>query len=217
MTPPTVIGPLVAPAGTATLSDVAVTLVGTPKTPPAKLTRSAPPKPVPFTVTTRPTAPLVGKKPLTRGSIVKSLAVWVRPPAFVTPILPLVALFGTVTLRLVPPAPIVKGAAWVLFPNLTPVVPVKVFPEMTMRSPAFASFGAGSPVIVGRTFKAAGLVAVPLPLVALTVAVRALSGTLNWKLVAVTEPGLRARAPNFAVNAPLAVKLEPFTVTVSPA
>src|SRR5512133_1339083 len=76
----TVIGPVVAPGGTATLSVVAVTFVGTP----------------------------------------------IRPPALVTPILPLVALFGTVTLRLVPPTPIVKGAACRLFPNLTLVVPVKV-------------------------------------------------------------------------------------------
>src|SRR5919198_309653 len=104
----TVIAPLVAPAGTATLSDVAVTFVGTPKTPPAKFTRSAPPKPVPLTLTISPTAPLAGEKLLIRGSIVKSLAVCVSPPALVTPILPLVALFGTVTFRLAPPAPMVK-------------------------------------------------------------------------------------------------------------
>src|SRR5213595_1154241 len=77
----TVIGPLVAPGGTATLSVVAVTFVGTANTPPAKLTRSAPPKPVPFTLTTSPTAPLVGEKLLIRESIVKSFAVCVSPPA----------------------------------------------------------------------------------------------------------------------------------------
>ena len=52
----TVIGPVVAPGGTATLSDVAVTFVGTPNTPPAKLTRSALPKPVPLTFTMSPTS-----------------------------------------------------------------------------------------------------------------------------------------------------------------
>ena len=114
------------------MSDVAVTLVGTPKTPPAKLTRSAPPKPVPLTVKTRPTAPLRVERLSTFGSMVKSLAVCVRPPAFVTPILPIVALFGTVTLRDVPPTPTMNAAAWVLFPNFTLVVPVNVFPERTM-------------------------------------------------------------------------------------
>ena len=128
----TVIGPVVAPGGTATLSDVAVTFVGTPNTPPAKLTRSALPKPVPLTFTMSPTAPLSGETFPIRGSIVKSPAVRVRPPAVVIPILPVVALFGTVTFRLVPPTPTVKGAGCVLFPNFTLVVPVKVLPARTM-------------------------------------------------------------------------------------
>src|SRR5437763_1130565 len=53
----TEIVPVVAPGGTTILSDVAVTFVGTPNTPPVKLTRSAPPSPVPETVTVAPTEP----------------------------------------------------------------------------------------------------------------------------------------------------------------
>src|SRR5438552_3153286 len=213
----TEIVPVVAPGGTATLSDVAVRFVGTPNTPPAKLTRSAPPKPVPLTVTIAPTEPLVGEKEVIRGSIVKSRAVCVSPPAFVTPILPVVALFGTVTFSVVPPPPMTKAAACVLLPNLTDVVPVKVLPVIVMWSAALPSFGAGSPVIVGRTFNGVGLVAVPSRFVADTDAVSPLSGTVNWKLVADTDAGVTTRAPSFAVKAPFAVKFDPVTVTTSPA
>ena len=142
----------------------------------------------------------------------------VVPPAFVMPIFPVVALLGTVRLSVVPPAPIVKVAGWLLFPNFTLVVPVNVLPLMTMWSPAFASFGAGSPVIVGRTFRVAGLLAVPFPFVALTLAVTALSGTVNWKLMSVTEPSATAIVPSLAVGSvPVPRKFEPLTVTTSPA
>src|SRR5438045_646607 len=114
----TEIVPVVAPGGTTILSDVAVTFVGTPNTPPVKLTRPAPPSPVPETVTVAPTEPLVGENELIFGSTVKVFAVDVRAPALVTPIFPVVALLGTVTFSVVPPAPTTNAAAWVLSPNL---------------------------------------------------------------------------------------------------
>ena len=77
--------PVVAPGGTTTLSDVAVTLVGTADTPPAKSTRSAPRSPLPLIVISIPVEPLSGPKLVIRGSIVKVAEVDV-PPAFVTEI-----------------------------------------------------------------------------------------------------------------------------------
>src|SRR2546426_7669904 len=73
-------------------------------------------------------------------------------------------------------------------------------------------------MIVGRTFKVAGLVAVPFAFVAVTDPVSPLSGTVNWKLVADTGPGVTEIAPSLAVgSAPVARKFEPFTVTFSQA
>src|SRR2546425_6441192 len=106
----TVIGPVVAPGGTATLSDVAATFVGTPNTPPAKLTRSALPKPVPLTFTMSPTAPLSGETFPIRGSIVKSPAVRVRPPAGGVPDFPGGPFFRAGPLRIVSPPPSLNGA-----------------------------------------------------------------------------------------------------------
>src|SRR5437867_3144223 len=101
--------------------------------------------------------------------------------------------------------------------NFTAVVPVKVLPVMMMCVPTPAWFGAGSPVIVGRIFSVAGLVDVPFAFVAETDAVNAVSAIVNWKLVSVTEPITIAFTPSFAVGfAPVARKLEPFTVTGSP-
>ena len=80
------------------------------------------------------------------------------------------------------------------------------------------SLGAGSPEIVGRTFNVTGPVAVPFAFVADTEAVSPLSGMVNWKLVAVTEPGTTTSAPSFAVGfTPVARKFPPLTVTTPPA
>src|SRR3954471_6598701 len=84
----TVIAPDAAPCGTTTLSDVAVTFVGTPETPPAKSTRSAPPKPLPLTVIVVPVGPEVGATEAIFGWTVKEPAVVDVPPALVTAIGP---------------------------------------------------------------------------------------------------------------------------------
>ena len=167
-------------------------------------------------VTFAPPAAATGENETSFGSTLNGYVVLVVPPAFVTAIGPSTAPLGTVTFNDVPPTPTLNGAATVPL-NFTLVVPVKVFPARMMWAPATPSFGAGSPLIVGRTFNVVGLFAVPSRFVALTVAVRALSGTVNWKLVAETEPGLTASAPSLAVRAPLAVKFDPLTITVSPA
>src|SRR5262249_13857552 len=148
-------------------------------------------------------------------STLNGLPVAVVPPAFVTEIGPSTAALGTVTLRVVPPAPIVNGPATASL-NFTDVVPVKVFPFRVTGVPATASFGFGSPMIVGLIFRVVGLVVVPFAFVALTEAVSAASARTNWNVVSVGEPTTTGFTPSFAVRTPLARKFDPFTVTVSP-
>src|SRR2546423_5275447 len=140
-------------------------------------------------------------------------AVVVAPPAFVTAIGPSTAAFGTVTFKEIPPTPTMNTPANA--PHyLTDYVPVYVLPDSTMWSPAFASFGAGSPVIVGRTFNVVGLFPVPFALVALTVPVRPVDRTSDFQSVAYIESRTIPNTPNFAVGlAPVPRKFDPLTVT----
>src|SRR5262249_31061461 len=134
----------------------------------------------------------------------------------VTEIRPSTAAFGTVTLRVVPPTPIVNGAVTVPL-NFTDVVPWNVFPLRVSGVPAAASFGFGSPMIVGRTFSVVGLVVVPFVFAADTAAVGAVSGIVSWMLVSVMSVGMTMFVPTLTVGfRPVARKFDPFTVTVSP-
>src|SRR5438105_7216256 len=184
--------PVVAPGGTRTLSDVAVTFVGTADTPPAKSTRSAPKRPLPLIVISMPVEPLSGPKLAIRGSIVKVAEVDV-PPAFVTEIGPDCAPGGTVTSRLVPPTPTTNADAttWL---NFTDVVPVNVFPVMVTCVPAAASFGSGPDVIVGRIFNGVGPIAVPFPPVTESEEVRPLAGRADCEGMSVCGPRTNAHA-----------------------
>ncbi len=214
----TVIGPLRASNGTFATIDVAVfdTITAAPALL-VKCTIGEPPKPVPLIVTFAPPAAALGVNVVTFPSTENGFAVMVVPPAFLTEIGPSTAAAGTVTFNDVPPTPIENGAVTVPL-NFTDDVPENVLPVKMTCVPAAASFGAGSPSIVGRTFNVAGLVEVPFAFVADTEAVRPLSGTTNWKLVSVTNPTVSTSEPSFAVGAnPVARKFEPFTVTVSPA
>src|SRR4051794_34758024 len=154
----TLIAPDAAPCGTTTLSDVAVTVVGTPETPPAKSTRSAPPKPLPLTVIVAPVGPDVGAKEAIFGSTVKEPAVTDVPPAFVTAIEPLSAATGIVTRRLVGLST-AKAAATP--PIFTEDVPLKVFPLNVRTAPAKPCVGAKGSSIVGSTLKTGPTVVPP--------------------------------------------------------
>jgi hypothetical protein len=91
----TLIIPLVAPVGTVAAIDVAEVTVNVALVP-LKATAEAPVKLRPVIVTAAPGAPLVGVNELTIGATVKLPALVPVPPAFVTEIVPLVALVGTV-------------------------------------------------------------------------------------------------------------------------
>src|SRR5262249_56976316 len=117
-----------------------------------KCTTGTSPKPVPVIVTFAPPAEAAGVNDAILPSTLNGLPVAVVPPAFVTEIGPSTAALGTVTLRVVPPAPIVNGAVTVPL-NFTDVVPVKVFPFRVTGVPATASFGFGSPMILRLIFR----------------------------------------------------------------
>ena len=91
----TVIGPLVAPAGTIAVICVAELTVNDVAANPLNATAVAPVKPVPVTTTDVPTGPLPGAKPVIvggGGTTVKLVALAAGPPAgVVTVIGPLVA------------------------------------------------------------------------------------------------------------------------------
>src|SRR4051812_1570277 len=174
----TVIGPDAAPGGTTTLSDVAVPVVGTPKTPPAKSTRSAPPNPLPLTVIVVPVDPDVGAKEVIFGSTVNEPTVDEVPPALVTEIGPLRAAIGIVTRRLVR---LITAKAAATPPTFTDDVPPKVFP-LKVRAVATKPCVGGNGSSVGLTFNVAGLEALPLGVVTDTRPVMPVSGIRNWKL-----------------------------------
>ena len=89
---------MAAPAGTLVVIWVSESTVKAPAVP-LKVTAIAPVKLAPVTVTTVPTGPLIGVKPVIIGDVtVKSLTLKAVPAALVTLILPVVAPAGTVAL-----------------------------------------------------------------------------------------------------------------------
>src|SRR5258706_10147105 len=94
----TLIGPVVAPAGTVAVIEVAELTVKVAPTP-LTVTALAPVKLVPVIVTLVPTGPLVGAKLVMVGGLavtVKALLLVAGPPGVVTLVGPVVALVGTV-------------------------------------------------------------------------------------------------------------------------
>ncbi len=91
----TLIGPVLAPAGTGAVilvEEFTVKVAGVP----LKVTAVVPVKFAPLIVTFVPTLPLVGVKPVIRGATVKFVALVPVPAAVVMLIGPVVALAGTV-------------------------------------------------------------------------------------------------------------------------
>src|SRR5437763_11799880 len=89
----TVIGPVVAPAGTVAVTAVSVT-VPTTAGMPLKATAVVSARLVPLIVTLAPTAPLVGVKLVILGKTVNAFALVACPPGVVTVIRPVVAPAG---------------------------------------------------------------------------------------------------------------------------
>src|SRR5947208_4679450 len=129
----TLIGPLVAPAGTVAVIAVAELTVKLALVP-LNSTALAPVKLVPLIVTLVPTGPLAGVKLVTVGGLmtVKLLALLAVPSGVVTPIGPLVAPAGTVAVIVVA-EPTVKLALVPL--NSTALAPVKLVPLIVTLVP----------------------------------------------------------------------------------
>jgi hypothetical protein len=90
----TVIAPLLALAGTVSLSCVGDSTEN-PAVTPFTFTDETPPNPVPSTVTVAPAAALPGAKPVIVGTALKVVELVAVPPAVVTETTPLVAVSGT--------------------------------------------------------------------------------------------------------------------------
>jgi len=144
----TLMGPLVAPAGTVAVIEIAeftlkVALV------PLNLTAVAPVKLVPVMLTDVPTGPLRGVKPVIVGPgavTVKLAALAPVPPGVVTLMGPLVAPAGTVAVIEMAELTVKEDALVPL--NLTAVAPVKFVPVMLTDVPTGPLVGV-KPEIVG--------------------------------------------------------------------
>jgi hypothetical protein len=170
----TLILPVIAPARTLALIRVADETVKLVAAAPPKLTALASVKFVPVIVTTVPTGPLVGVKPVTvgAGTTVKVPLLSPYPAGVVTLILPVTAPAGTVSVIWVGELR-VKGLPSVP-PKLTAVAPLKFVPVTVTTVPTGPLVGV-KPVIVGAETRVklpllspypAGVVTLILPLTA---------------------------------------------------
>ncbi len=134
----TVMGPLVAPAGTVVVIVPELFTVKVAALPPNE-TALAPEKFVPVIVTPAPTPPKVGVKEVMAGVTVKRVVVTIGPlPGVVTVMGPVVAPAGTVVV-IVPEGLTVKVDATPL--NETAVAPVKVVPVIVTPVPTGPKVG----------------------------------------------------------------------------
>src|SRR5712691_810963 len=171
----TLIGPVVAPAGTVAVMVVAEFTVKLALVP-LNSTTVAPVKLVPLMVTLVPTGPLVGVKLEIVGELlvtVKLTALLAVPPAVVTLIGPLVAPAGTVAVIVVA-EPTVKLALVPL--NSTALAPVKLVPLIETLVPAGPLVGVKLETVGGAvllsTVTATGAEAVRRPAASRATAVR---------------------------------------------
>jgi hypothetical protein len=137
--PVTLIGPVVAPAGTVAVIWVGLLTVNVAATPP-KRTAETSTKPLPVIVTTVPTGPEVGEKPVTMGvsRTTNGLLLVAVPPGVITLIGPVVAPAGTVAVICVGLLTVnVAGTP----PNRTPVTSKKFEPKMVTEVPTGPEVG----------------------------------------------------------------------------
>jgi len=134
----TMMGPVVAPAGTVVVIVPELLTVNVATLPPKK-TALAPVKFVPVIVTLVPTRPLAGVKEVMAGVTVKRVVVFKGPlPGVVTVMGPVVAPAGTVVV-IVPEGLTVKVDATPL--NETAVAPVKLVPVIVTAVPTGPKIG----------------------------------------------------------------------------
>ena len=212
--------PVLVPVGTGATIEVALQLVGVAVVP-LKVSVLDPwlaPKLVPEIVTTVPTAPVVGDKPVMvgAGATVNATPLLAKPPT-VTTTFPVVAPLGTgtlmeVALQLVEVAAVPLKVI-VLLPRLEP----KFDPEIVTDVPTAPEVG-DSPVMVGAvaTVKLTPLLATP-PTVTTTLPVVAPVGTGALIEVALQVVGVAVVPLNFTVLEPWdAPKFVPLMVTAVP-
>jgi hypothetical protein len=207
----TVIGPVVALAGTMAVISVLET-AETAALMPLKRTDAPATKLAPAITTLEPGVPVGGVKPVIRGGTVKVAALAAVPMGVVTLIGPVVALAGTTALIRVPVF-IEKVAEAPL--NVNDVAPAKLVPLMVTLIPTAPLVGEML-VIVGSkpTVKSVALVAVPESVLALIGPVVAPDGTVAVICVSeTTENG--ADVPLKVTNEAVA-RCSPVIVTLAP-
>src|SRR6266480_1315455 len=209
----TLIGPLVAPAGTVVVIAVAEFTVKLALVP-LNSTAEAPVKLVPLMVTLVPTGPLPGVKLVIVGGLmtVKLAALLAVPSEVVTLIGPLVAPAGTVAVIAVA-EPTVKLALVPL--NSTALAPVKLVPLIVTLVPTGPLPGVKLVIVGGLiTVKLPALLAVPPGVVTLIGPLVAPAGTVVVIAVAELTVKLALTLLNSTAVAPL--KLVPLIVTLVP-
>jgi hypothetical protein len=169
----TAIKPVVAVAGTVAVIWVAELTVKLAPTP-LKVTAVAPVNAVPVIVTTVPTTPLAGKKPVTLGSTVNGLALTAVPAAVVTATGPEL-VSGTVAVIWVEEFTVYDDTATPLI--LTAETPLNPVPVTTIPEPTTPDAGA-TLVIAGSTVKTTFEVALPAGVVTETFPLVAPGGTV---------------------------------------
>src|SRR4051794_26705065 len=170
-------------------------------------------KPAPLIVTTaEPAAPLDGLKPVMRGFTVK-LSLVVEPPAFVTPIGPVIAAGGTVVFSFVALTMLKDAETGPAAPaNFTEVVPPNVLPVSVTTVLAGPLVGESGDATVGRTPSGVAEVKAPARLASMIFPVTAASGTTNVAWVA--EAGVHTTGVDPTFAAVTWLRLKPSTETV---
>jgi hypothetical protein len=216
----TLIGPVVAPAGTVVVIDVSDTTLKTEALTPLNLTAVAPVKFVPVIVTLVPTDPIVGVKEVMVGSwsTVKLVALITPCGAarLITVIFPVAAPTGTVALIEV--GEMTVGAPALVPLNWTSVTLSRFVPEIDTLVPTKPLEGEKLEIVgVFITMKSAMLVAVPSAVVTVIFPVIAVGGIVPVISVSVAEITVAIAVPNFSVGMVLpTLRLVPVIVTLSP-
>ena len=207
----TVMGPVVAPAGTVAVICVALLMVKAAATP-LKRTSVVPVKFVPVMVTEAPTGPDAGEKLVMVGGRIKLALLVAVPAGLVTVMGPVVAPAGTVAVIWVLLLT-VKVAATPL--KRTSVVPVKFVPVMVTEAPMRPEVGEKLAMVGGRkTTKFVLLVAVPAGLVTVMGPVVAPAGTVA--VICVLLLTVKVAATLLKRTSVVPVKFVPVMVTEVP-
>src|SRR5580765_7712407 len=216
----TLTGPVSAPSGTTTFSDIAVGADGTAVAPPVNVTSVALAMFVPVTVMSVSTTAAAGAKLVARGgcTTVSVAALVADPSAVVTVILPVTAPTGTGNVSCVP-LDAIEASGTPNAPIFTPGVVTPTFrlnplTVITVALPPTALSGVTS-VIFGSTLNAVALPPLPARFVTLTGPVSAPDGTTTCNDVAVTAVGT-AVGPPVNVTSEEPVRAMPPIVMVAP-